>query len=187
MEVNFDTTELQLSLREADDRMLKTMRRGFGETMSRVKDRTKAHINKHFRTRASQRVGNSLDSDIEIKGDEVYAIFGSRGPDAFGEVGAGVETSEDDSGDTWNLGVMYNEGTSAGWFSWNNPKTAVRGRPVGRSGTGHKGWMKVNSEGESYHYGLVGAFYIDHAKQVFENIAEKTVQRHIDREFNGVI
>lgn len=186
MRVNFDTSELQLSLREADDRMLKTMRRGFGETMSRVKDRTKSHINKHFRTIASQRVGNSLDSDIEIKGDEVYAIFGSRGPDAFGEVGEGVETSPDDNGNTWNLGIMYNEGTSAGWFKWNNPKTAVRGRPVGRFGTGAKGWMKA-VDGHSYHYGLVGTFYIDHAKKVFENIAENTVQRHIDREFNGVI
>ncbi len=78
--VTFDTTELDISLHEADDRMLGAIRRGFGETMSRVKSRTKDHINKNFRSRATQKVGLSLDSEIEIKSDRVEAIFGSRGP-----------------------------------------------------------------------------------------------------------
>ena len=106
MQVRFDTSELDISLREANDRMLRAIRRGFGETMSRVKERTKNHINKHFRNQASQMVANSLDSEIEIKRDTVEARFGSAGRGFGAEIGDGVETSPDDNGQRWNLSIM---------------------------------------------------------------------------------
>tara|TARA_Y100000004_G_C8878288_1_gene396464 strand:+ start:93 stop:653 length:561 start_codon:yes stop_codon:yes gene_type:complete len=183
--VTFDTTELDISLREANDRMLRAIRRGFSETMSRVKERTKNHINKHFRNQASQMVGNSLDREIEITHDRVEARFGSRGGRGDGEIGAGIETSPDDNGNTWNLGIMYNEGTPAGYFEWQSG-AAVRGRHVYRFGNKRYGWMP-SYDGQGYHYGLVGTRFIDEAQRIFEMISERTVKRHIDREFQEVI
>lgn len=183
--VTFDTTELDISLHEADDRMLGAIRRGFSETMSRVKERTKNHINKHFRNQASQMVGNSLDREIEITHDRVEARFGSTGRGFGSEIGDGIETSPDDNGETWNLAIMYNEGTPAGYFEWKSD-AAIKGRHVYRSGNKRYGWMPSYG-GRGYHYGLVGTRFIDEAQRIFEMISERTVKRHIDREFQEVI
>ena len=42
-------------------------------------------------------------------------------------------------------------------------------------------------DGQGYHYGLVGTRFIDEAQRIFEMISERTVKRHIDREFQEVI
>lgn len=181
--VTFDTSELDISLREAGPRMLRAIRRGFGETMSRVKSRTKDHINKNFRSRATQKVGLSLDSEIEIKRDTIEAIFGSRGPDAgYGEIGVGVHAKPDDDGNRWNIAQMYNEGIPPKSFTWKSPKAAKHGRQAGRAG-GNSPWIGP----KPFFYGAPRLDFIGKAEEIFNNIVEQTVKRHIDREFQEVI
>lgn len=183
LQVTFNTKELDISLREADDRMLRAVRRGFGKAMSRVKERTKNHINKNFRNLATQRIANSLDSEIEVKKDRVEAIFGSRGPDAgTGEIGVGLHGKPDDDGNRWNIAQMYNEGISPKSFTWKSPGAAQHGRQAGRKG-GNSPWIGPRP----FFYGAPRLAFIDKAREIFNNIAENTVKREIDKEFNEVI
>jgi hypothetical protein len=179
LDVTFDTSELDVSLRNSKDRMNRAMKKGFRNAMYRVKERTKNHINRHFRNQASQMVGNSLQHDIREEGNDVYAIFGS------GKDGEGVFTSPDDNEERWNLAIMYNEGTPRKSFKWKG-KATIKGRPVYRKNNMRYGWM-VSNNGYGYHYGLVGTKFIDHAKDVFKDISERYVKREIEREFHEVI
>ena len=166
--------------------MLGAIRRGFGETMSRVKSRTKDHLNKNFRSRATQKIGLSLKSEIEIKSDRVEAIFGSAGPDFDGEIGVGIHSEPDDDGNRWNIAQMYNDGIPPKAFAWKGASgkgTAhIRGRQAGRAG-GSSPWIS----NKPFFFGAPRLSYIVKAQEIFSNIVEGTVKRHIDREFNEVI
>ena len=186
LQVILDTSELDISLREAGPRMLRAIRRGFGETMSRVKSRTKDHINKNFRSRATQKVGLSLDSEIEIKKDTIEAIFGSKGPDFDGEIGVGIHSNPDDNKKRWNIAQMYNDGIPPRPFVWKGESgkgTAhIRGRQAGTEG-GSSPWIG----NKPFFYGAPRLSYIKKGQEIFKNISEQTVKRHIDREFQEVI
>jgi len=186
LHVKLDTRELDISLLKLDRRMLNAIRRGFGETMSRVKSRTKDYINANFRNRATQKVGMSLDSEITLENDGVSAIFGSVGPDFGGEIGFGIHSDPDDSGGTWNLAQMYNDGISPGPFVWKGESgkgTAhIHGRQAGSEGGGSP-WISKNP----YFYGAPGLHFIDEGESIFNRLVKRTILKHINKEFNGVI
>ena len=183
--LTMNARELAQALNESEDKVKKVMRRGFGEAMSRTKGLTKDYLNRGFANKATMKIATSLSHKIQEDGDDIYAIFGSRGPDYSGEIGFGLMSSPDDDGDRWNIAQQYDQGTDAGWFTWDSPGAAEHGRQAGKKG-GDSPWIE-SVGGKSYHYGVVALNFIDYAQNHFENSVERVVQRHFDRAFGGVI
>jgi hypothetical protein len=186
LDVTLDTSQLDASLRMSGTRMKKALRRGFGETMSRLKYTIKQYINGAFRSQATQKIGNSLNHEIIDEGKDVVAIFGSEGPDFNGQIGVGIHSEADDDGNTWNLAQMYNEGIPARSFTWKG-KTGRRtasqyGRQAGRAG-GSSPWLS----NKPFFYGAPRLAFIEEAEKRFNDSVERIVKRHIDREFQEVI
>ena len=188
LDVILDTSELDASLRLSETRMKKALRRGFGETMSRVKYTIKQYINGAFRSKATQKIGRSLNHEIIDEGKDVVAIFGSVGPDFEGEIGVGIHTDADssDDGKTWNIAQMYNEGIPARSFEWkgkSGERTAhIRGRQAGKTGS-NTDWLS----NKPFFYGAPRLAFIEKAKDKFNSSVNRIVKRHIDREFQEVI
>lgn len=183
--LRMNASELAQSLGQAEDRVKKVMRRGFGEAMSRSKDMTKRYLAKGFSNKATMKIGVSLNHEIEEEGKDIYAIFGSEGPDYGGEIGFGLMAEPDDNGDRWNIAEQYNDGTKAHWFKWDSDGAATFGRQAGKKG-GDSPWMEVKG-GKSYHFGVVPLNFIDYGQKHFEQSVERVVQRHLNREFGEVI
>ena len=182
LDVILDTSELDASLRLSETRMKKALRRGFGETMSRLKYTIKQYINGAFRSQATQKIGRSLNHEIIDEGKDVVAIFGSEGPDFGGQIGVGIHSEADDDGNTWNLAQMYNKGIPARSFEWKSSGAREHGRQAGRKG-GSSPWLS----NKPFFYGAPRLAFIEKAKDKFDDSVNRIVKRHIDREFQEVI
>ena len=187
--LTMNARELAQSLNQSEDKVKQVMRRGFGEAMSRTKSLTKDYLNRGFGNKATMKIATSLAHEIQEDNDDIYAIFGSRGPDYSGEIGFGLMSSPDDDGNRWNIAQQYDGGTDAGWFTWKGDSgkgtAGEYGRQAGKAG-GPSPWIE-SVNGKSYHYGVVALNFIDYAHNHFENSVERVVQRHFDRAFGGVI